>query len=413
MVHSSENIKNTREKKLKFVNAISSCLYDIKAYNLPRVCTNYGLEKGEESEAYSSKNNYIRSRIDHKSLEELISLAEKILHDYYDLELENLILLESESNLTKKITNLTLLDLFDYLDQISLYGRLNSEEFLLKIKESCIAWSSEKISLIPSLTWTKHYNKWSWFYTDSFNQWHFLDNSGLVKEILELNKLPQSKIFSFIELLVSPEIRREEDAKIAVENINKFISKDGFLLKQVDTISNKPIFKIKESSSKIISQSFGNNLDAKKEISSKFIIEHIDDCKKYIEQNKYYDAISDARSLVESVFEYILEEHNVSYNLCNGDLGKLFREIKKVLNFEAQNLKTKVKDETLQEAFIKISGSLEQIVMSIGTISNKMSKRHSRSSESFEHHALLAVNCAYTVCNFVFDSYKYQKSKNL
>lgn len=413
MVHSSENIKNTREKKLKFVNAISSCLFNIKAYNLPKVCTNYGLEKGEESEAYSSKNNYIRTRIDHKSLEELISLAEKILHDYYDLELENLILLESEANLTKKITNLTLLDLFDYLDQISLYGRLNSEEFLLKIKESCIAWSSEKISLIPSLTWTKHYNKWSWFYTDSFNQWHFLDNSGLVKEIFELNKLPQSKIFSFIELLVSPEIRREEDAKIVVENINKFISKDGFLLKQVDTISNKPIFKIKESSSKIISQSFGNNLDAKKEISSKFIIEHIDDCKKYIEQNKYCDAISDARSLVESVFEYILAEHNVSYDNCNGDLGKLFREIKKVLNFEAQNLKTKVKDETLQEAFIKISGSLEQIVISIGTISNKMSKRHSRSSESFEHHALLAVNCAYTVCNFVFDSYKYQKSKNL
>ncbi len=213
--------------------------------------------------------------------------------------------------------------------------------------------------------------------------------------------------------MVSPEIRREKDAKIVVENINKFISKDGFLLKQVDTISNKPIFKIKESSSKIISQSFVNNLDAKKEISSKFIIEHIDDCKKYIDQNKYYDAISDARSLVESVFEYILEEQNVSYDSCNGDLGKLFREIKKVLNFEAQNLKTKVKDETLQEAFIKISGSLEQIVMSIGTISNKMSKRHSRSSKSFEHHALLAVNCAYTVCNFVFDSYKYQKSKNL
>jgi hypothetical protein len=343
----------------------------------------------------------------------LISLAEKILHDYYDLELENLILLESESNLIKKITNLTLLDLFDYLDQISLYGRLNSEEFLLKIKESCMACSSEKVSLIPSLTWAKNYNKWSWFYTDSFNQWHFLDNSGLIKEILELNKLPQSKIFSFIELLVSPEVRREEDVKIVLENINKFISKDGFLLKQVYTISNKPIFKIRESSSKIISQSFGNNLDAKKEISSKFIIEHIDDCKKYIEQSKYYDAISDARSLVESVFEYILEEHNVSYNNCNGDLGKLFREIKKALNFEAQNLKTKVKDETLQEAFIKISGSLEQIVMSIGTISNKMSKRHSRSSESLEHHALLAVNCAYTVCNFVFDSYKYQKSKNL
>ena len=32
---------------------------------------------------------------------------------YCDLELENLVLLENESNLTKKITNLTLLDLFE------------------------------------------------------------------------------------------------------------------------------------------------------------------------------------------------------------------------------------------------------------------------------------------------------------
>lgn len=414
MVYNSENIKNIREKKLKFFNAISSCLYDIKAYNLPKVCANYGLENGEESEAYSSKKNYIRSRIDHKSLEDLISLAGKILHDYYDLELENLILLESESNLTKKITELTLLDLFEYLNQIRLYGRISPEELLLKIKQLSLFNSVRMMELIPdSLVLQKWEGKMKWHYDDFFKGWQNLDNYRFLIQVLELNKLPQSKIFSFIELLVSPEIRREEDVKIVVENLNKFISKDGFLLKQVDTISNKPIFKIKESSSKIISQSFSNNFDAKKEISSKFIIEHIEDCKKYIEQNKYYDAISDARSLVESVFEYILEEHNVSYDSCNGDLGKLFREIKKVLNFEAQNLKTKVKDETLQEAFIKISGSLEQIVMSIGTISNKMSKRHSRSSESFEHHALLAVNCAYTVCNFVFDSYKYQKSKNL
>ena len=267
----------------------------------------------------------------------------------------------------------TILDLFDYLDQISLYGRLTPEDFLLKIKEGCIALNDEKINLIPSLTWTKNYNKWCWFYTDSFNQWHFLDNSGLVKEVLELNKLPQSKIFSFIEILVSPEVRREEDAKILLESINKFLSKDGFLLKQVDAISNKPIYKIKDASSKIISQNFCKNLDGAKEISSKFIIEHIDDCKKYIEQGKYYDAISDARSLVESVFEHILKKNNVDYEHCNGDLGKLFREIKKVLNFEAQNLKTKVKDPSLQEAFIKISGSLEEIVKSIGTISNKMS----------------------------------------
>lgn len=406
-----KNIKNTREKKSKFIDAIASCLYDVKAYNLPGVCSKYGLEEGEESEAYSSKNNYIRSRIDHKTLEELVLLANKIILDYHDIELENLVLLDNEINLDKRITNLTLLDLFDYFDQISLYGRLKPKEFLLKIKENSIVNSNEKINILDSVEWQKYNNKWCWFYSDFFNEWHWLNNSDFIKEVLELNKLPQSKIFLFIELLVSPEVRRVDDSKILSENINKFISKDGFSLKQVDLISDKPIYKIKETSSKIIAQNFGKNLDVKKEISSKFIMEHIDDCKKYIEQNKYYDAMSDARSLVENVFEHILEKCEVNYENCNGDLGKLFREIKKVLNFEAKNLKTKVKDQALQDAFIKISGSLEEIVKSIGTISNKMSKRHSRSSESLEHHALLAVNCSYTVCNFIFDSYEYQKSR--
>lgn len=267
-----KNIKNTREKKSKFIDAIASCLYDVKAYNLPGVCSKYGLEEGEESEAYSSKNNYIRSRIDHKTLEELVLLANKIILDYHDIELENLVLLDNEINLDKRITNLTLLDLFDYFDQISLYGRLKPKEFLLKIKENSIVNSNEKINILDSVEWQKYNNKWCWFYSDFFNEWHWLNNSDFIKEVLELNKLPQSKIFLFIELLVSPEVRRVDDSKILSENINKFISKDGFSLKQVDLISDKPIYKIKETSSKIIAQNFGKNLDVKKEISSKFIM---------------------------------------------------------------------------------------------------------------------------------------------
>ncbi len=412
MIKDKESAKNIREKKSKFINAISLCLSSIEAHDLPKVCSSYDLKNGHENEACSSKYKYIESRIDSKNLDDLIVLANRIIRDYEGLELENLLLLEKELNLAKKITDLTLLDLIDYLDKITLYGRLTPKDFLAKVKKQNIVCSTEKMLSIDSINRERHYGEYCWFYSDENDQWHYLNNSRLIKEVLELNKLPQSKVFSFFELLVSPELRQEQDAINLASKINEFISQDDFLLKKVDTISNKPIFKICESSSKIISQSFGNKIDAKTDISSQFITEHIVDCKKFIEQKKYYDAISDARSLVESVFEHILQKHNVCFEDCSGDLPKLFKKIKEILHFESQNIKTKVKNEPLQKAFIKISGSLEQIVHCLATISNNMSKRHSRSSEAFEHHALLAVNCAYTLCNFVFDSYEYQ-NKNI
>lgn len=407
------NILNKkREKKSKFIAAIMSCLYDIKAYNLPSTCVNYGLEAGEESEAYSSKNNYIRRRIENKELDELIVLSRKILQDYFCLELENLILLEEEVSLNKKIKNLTLLDLFDYFNQVKLYGRLTPEDFLLKIKELHLFNQTEMMNLVPeSLILQKRDGKLRWYYDDLSKGWQFLENSGLLNQVLELNKLSQSKIFSFIEFIASPEVRRKEEVISLSEKINEIIEKDGFALRRIDNNSTEIIFKIQDISSKIISQNFDVKLNSTQEISSQFIKEHIDDCKKHIEQEKYYDAISEARSLLENVFEYILDKFHIDYNKCNGNLGKLFKEIKKALNFEVENLKTKVKDPSLQDAFIKISGSLEQIVMSIGTISNKMSKRHSRSSIALKHHALLTVNCSYTVCNFIFDTYEFQKNK--
>lgn len=407
-----DKIKKDREKKSAFISAIVSCLYDVKAYNLPTTCSNYGLEKGEESEAYSSKTNYVKSRVQNKGIAELIDLSLKILEDHYSLELENLVLLENESELNNRVTEPTILDLLEYLDQIILHGRIASNEFITSLRDKGIFYSAAKRDL--ELGEAKHKGKDMWSYYQSYGyDSEYFKNSELVKNILELHKLPQTKIFSFIELLVSPEVRKENEVEMVVRNINKILQKDGFLLKKIDPISPRSTYKVMPlNTPKILNPSFSSHLNTKEEISEKFIEEHAEECRKYIEQNKYYDAISDARSMVENVFEVILRKSGVECSHCSGDLGKLFKEVKKILNFEAQNLKTKVKDDALQEAFIKISGSLEEIVKSIGTISNKMSKRHSRSSESLRHHALLAVNCAYTVCNFIFDSYEYQKKVN-
>jgi very-short-patch-repair endonuclease len=63
-----------------------------KAYDVPTICTAFGLEPGEPQEAMSSKRVYVRSRIIAKSIDELVDLGEELLERYPDTEdLSNMI----------------------------------------------------------------------------------------------------------------------------------------------------------------------------------------------------------------------------------------------------------------------------------------------------------------------------------
>lgn len=392
------NYKQNIDKKLKFINAISNCLSQVKAYNLPNVCSEYGLKEGDTNEAYSSKKTYITNRITHKNLADLISLGKTILESYYTIELENLILLEKESD-QPKITELTLLNLIDYLTEISLCGRREKEDFLSKI----IALNIASADILESESYLDLYHEQDWS--------KIYDNNHFIKKILKLAELPQSQLFSFIELLVSPELRTTDSAEYLASEINKIISHNGFCLHQVDTEQNHPIFKIiHKSSSKIIDPKSLKNLHNTKEISSEYIAKYIQDCKKYIDTKEYEKAIAHARTLVEEVFIEILKQSNIEYDDYKGDLEKLFKKIKTNTNLNAEIVKEKVKNQKLQDAFLQIISSLNGIINASACISNNMSIRHGGIKEKpSERHATLAVNCAYTVCNFIFDSYKSQK----
>ena len=318
----------------------------------------------------------------------------------YKKNLENLILLEEESD-QPKITELTLLNLIDYLTEISLCGRIDKENFLSKM----IALNIASADILQKLAWEVEY----WLDYHYQENWITIySNSNFIEKVLKLSELTQSKLFSFIELLVSPEVRAVADAEELVENINKIISHDGFLLQQVSTKQNHPVFKIThKSSSKIIDPQSLKNLHNTKEISSEYIEKYIQDCKKYIDIKEYEKAIAHARVLVEEVFIEILKQSNVDYDDTKGDLVKLFKKITKNTNLNKEIITEKLKNKELQDSFLQIVYSLAGIVTATAHISNNMSTRHGGIKEKpSERHATLTVNCAYTVCNFIFDSYK-------
>jgi hypothetical protein len=54
---------------------------------------------------------------------------------------------------------------------------------------------------------------------------------------------------------------------------------------------------------------------------------------------------------------------------------------------------------------------LTSIVTSLAAIGNKMSERHVRKYRPARHHALLAVNAANTLCEFLISSQEHQEKR--
>lgn len=71
-------------------NAISAALYETKAHSLPQRCVSLGLEDGTEDEAYASKNSYVQKRLARLPIDELMRVAQDILADQDDADLEEL-----------------------------------------------------------------------------------------------------------------------------------------------------------------------------------------------------------------------------------------------------------------------------------------------------------------------------------
>ena len=125
------------------------------------------------------------------------------------------------------------------------------------------------------------------------------------------------------------------------------------------------------------------------------------------------ESITYIRTLLENTFLYILDNEKIEYSEREkGDLRKLFQKSKDLLNFSAEKIKDITIDSVLKEQFISLSGSLENIVGCIATISNKMSARHACEAEPLRHHCLLCVNSGFALVQFILEVYNNKKNKN-
>jgi hypothetical protein len=59
--------------------------------------------------------------------------------------------------------------------------------------------------------------------------------------------------------------------------------------------------------------------------------------------------------------------------------------------------------------FIEIISGLGVVIQGMAELTNKAADRHNRIYKPQKHHAKLAVNCAFSFCDFILESFYYQQ----
>jgi len=144
------------------------------------------------------------------------------------------------------------------------------------------------------------------------------------------------------------------------------------------------------------------NVPKREALTYRSILDEIEKCEERISSGDYTGAVTSAKTLVEGVCKEILlniPQANISNNT---KLPALFKEVR-------NNLSLNPDDPKMNDSLKKVISGLNSLVAGINEIRNNYGDSHTITEHLIkEHHALVVVNSAKTLTNFLFGTYQYQ-----
>lgn len=137
-------------------------------------------------------------------------------------------------------------------------------------------------------------------------------------------------------------------------------------------------------------------------LSEASIEEHVAKARNKIETGDFAGAITSAYTLVEGFLKALLRRLGVEFKQDEGDIRALY-------NLAVGPLKLNPGRENLESFLKPILQGLKGQVSGLFEVANKAGDRHARRYNPADHHATLAVNSAFTLCEFLLGSYEYQQ----
>lgn len=202
------------------------------------------------------------------------------------------------------------------------------------------------------------------------------------------------------EFCASHEYRDDSPATIAFQ-MNKILKSFGFRLRKntsaVAGFSSSPFLLESINSDLVpaINLEQSDSVDVKNSLAK---------ARDRLEAADYSGAITSSYTLVEELLKSLLDFHNVQYSQGEGDIKALYGFLSDAMNLNpsGENIESYVKG-ILQGIKSQISG--------LYGLANKAGDRHACEFEAGRHHARLAVNVAFTLCEFLVESHEYQQKR--
>jgi len=182
-----------------------------------------------------------------------------------------------------------------------------------------------------------------------------------------------------------------ESADSTIETLLRRMERDGFTLQSGRFVSIKP-------------QSTFVEVAAPLALTEDSITEHLEKARAKIETGDHSGAIASAYTLVEEFLKELLRKSNTPFNVNEGDVRALYKLVAMPLNLDP-------KGDHLEKYLKSIIDGLQRQIGGLYEVANKASDRHARRYNPAKHHAKLAVNTAFTLCEFLLESYEYQQRR--
>jgi len=219
------------------------------------------------------------------------------------------------------------------------------------------------------------------------SRWYYVEH-----KLLQLNN--QGRIDEVLKSYLSPInfVEKENQLNELIEKTNKYLEFDGFkIILQNKTIKISPID--------------NNHIEVNKvpKIDNEFIRENLDKCDRKIAEGDNSGAITNARTLLETILLYIYREIKGEDFNFNGDLNKLYKEVTNTLKFS--------KDKKIEQSIKQVLGGISTVINGIAGISNKLGDRHGKLNEQYKpgkSMAILVVNATKTLSEFLVSAYENQ-----
>lgn len=223
------------EKLNKIIEEIAHVLSKEKSYDLPSVCERYGLDEGNDDEAFRSKRVYVQKRLKGKNQLFLLDLSKRIIDDYGEeaKSLSKLVYNVSPNGIfsLSEITRKNILD--ELYTKQDLWGKCDVITFLKRI------WN---LDAMPSTD-----NRFANATEDIWQQMirnNDYDEKYLLEDYLELLIMNDEGFINFLEQLVHPIVREPIKQQEYIDLLNQHLINDGYKFSPFTQLSGYPVYKI-------------------------------------------------------------------------------------------------------------------------------------------------------------------------